>query len=189
MFKPDERQLGKPCISKLFDCVFGTPLTLRFQWCTRGGALDLVYVFFDKPLAQEFLNILRKYSTRIKDAGIEICHARGYIVSTLQGFKMGWRGLSSEGRTKLVIPTKKQRFCFWKIYWGRQTEWKTYVGSAGVDNEASWYCKRRVTANLVQNHLKKGRNLKSQGLNFLDPGNPTFSRRRPMPACSPVGFQ
>ena len=30
---------------------------------------------------------------------------------------------------------------------------------------------------------------KSQGFNFLDPENPKFSRRRPMPAFSPGGFK
>ena len=29
---------------------------------------------------------------------------------------------------------------------------------------------------------------KNQGFNFLDSGNPKFSRRRPMPGVSPLGF-
>ena len=36
------------------------------------------------------------YSTHIKDAGIVIDHAQGYIVSTLQGSEMDWRGWVSE---------------------------------------------------------------------------------------------
>ena len=32
------------------------------------------------------------------------------------------------------------------------------------------------------------KNQKNQGFNFLDSGNPKFSRRRPMLACSPVSF-
>ena len=50
-------------------------------------------------------------------------------------------------------------------------------------------CKRRVTANFVQNESIWVQNHKNQGFNFLDSGNPMFSRRRPMPGFSPPGFQ
>ena len=33
------------------------------------------------------------FSTRIKDAGIAIRHSQGYIISTLQGPEIGWRGM------------------------------------------------------------------------------------------------
>ena len=48
---------------------------------------------------------------------------------------------------------------------------------------------RRVTANFVQNGPHRVGNPRLQGFDFLDPGNPMFSRRWPMPTCSPVGFK
>ena len=61
--------------------------------------------------------------------------------------------------------------------------------SAGSDNEAHLSCKRRVTANFVQIESIWLQNHKNQGFNFLDSGNPMFSRRRPMPAFSLVSFK
>ena len=75
------------------------------------------------------------------------------------------------------------------MFWGRQTGWKTRAGSAGSDNEAHWSCKRRVTAKVVQNDPIWLENQENQGCNFLDSGIPKFSRRRPMPAFSLVGFK
>ena len=77
-----------------------------------------------------------------------------------------------------------------KIYWGRQTGWKTRPRSAGSDNSASWSCKRRVTAKVVQNWQIQTQNLKNQGfINLLGSGNPNFSRRRPTQPSRPVGFK
>ena len=111
--------------------------------------------------------------------------------SILQGLEMSWRGLAAGWRwhKKEVVPKKKQLFCYRKIYWGRQTGGKRRPGSAGSDNEAHLSCKRRVTANFVQIESIWVQNHKNQGFNFLDSGNPKFSRRRPMPGFSPPGFK
>ena len=49
-------------------------------------------------------------------------------------------------------------------------------------------CKRRDMTDFVQNGSIWIEHLEIQGFNFLDSGNRMFSRRRPLPAFSPVGF-
>ena len=49
--------------------------------------------------------------------------------------------------------------------------------------------KRRVTAKFVQNDPIRVENQENQGFNFLDSGNPKFSRRRPTQPSRPVGFK
>ena len=80
-------------------------------------------------------------------------------------------------------------FSYRKMFWGRQTGWKTRPGSAGSDNSVHWSCKRWVTAKVVQNGSNFIENQENEGFKILDPGNPKFSRRRPMPAFSLVGFR
>ena len=48
--------------------------------------------------------------------------------------------------------------------------------------------KKQVTAKFVQIEPIWIQNSKNQGFNFLDSGNPMFSRRRPMPGFSPPEF-
>ena len=100
-----------------------------------------------------------------------------------------WGGGRGHGMSGEVDPKKKTRFCYRKIFWWRKTGWKTRTGSAGSDNSASWSCKRRVTVGFVQHWWIWIENPKIQGVNFLDSGSPKFSRRRPMPDLSPVGFK
>ena len=79
---------------------------------------------------------------------------------------------------KEVVPKKKSLFSYRKIYWGRQTGWKTRAGSAGSDNEAHWSCKRWVTAKVVQNWPIWIENQENQGLHFSDVRkNPGFDQR------------
>ena len=99
-----------------------------------------------------------------------------------------WVGGNGSAVSTKVDPKKKTLCSYRNIYWGRQTGWKTCAGSAGIDNEAHWSCKRRVTAKFVQNDSIWIKNLKNQGFYFLDSGIPKFSRRRPMPASSLVSF-
>ena len=142
------------------------------------------------------MSVLKRVSsllhwTRIKDAGIAIRHSQGYTFFYTAGSRKGLVGVGIGWRwhKKEVVPKKNTRFCYRKICWGRQTEGKRPPKSAGIDNEASWSCKRRVTANFVQNKSIWVQNLKNQGFNFLDSGNLTFSHRRPLPAFSLVGFK
>ena len=129
-------------------------------------------------------------STRIKDAGIAIRHSQGYTFSILQGPETDLREWTRCVDTqKTENPIKKTLFSYRKIIWGRQAGWKTRPGSARIGNEAHSSCKRRVTANLVQNESIWIQNPKTPSFNFLDPGNPKFSRQRPMPASSPVDFK
>ena len=91
-------------------------------------------------------------STRIKDAGIAIRHSRRRILVYTAGSRNGLERVVGHGpgHKKEVDPKKKTLFCYRKIYWGRQTGWKTRPGSAGSDNEVIWSCKRRVTEEFVQ---------------------------------------
>ena len=93
-------------------------------------------------------------STCIKDAGIAIRHSRGGILFYAAGSRNGFQGMEkgvSPHKIKIKNHIKKTLFCYRKIYWGRQTRWRTRAGSAGSDNSASWSCKRRVTSNFAQN--------------------------------------
>ena len=112
-------------------------------------------------------------STRIKDAGITICHSRGRILFYTAGSRHGFEGMDTVcWHTKKVCirtqqhfhPIKHILFSYRKIYWGRQTGWKTRPGSAGNANEAQTLCKRRVTAKFVQNWPIWIRNHKNLGL-------------------------
>ena len=51
---------------------------------------------------------LQSLSTRMKDAGIAIRHSRGYIISTLQGLEMGWRGVWSRVSPYKMIQFRSQ---------------------------------------------------------------------------------
>ena len=125
------------------------------------------------------------FSTRIKDAGIAIRHSWGYIISILQGPETDLRERNRWiDRQKTENPSKKKLFSYRKMFWGRQTGWKTRAGSAGIDNSAHWSCKRWVTAKVVQNWPIWIENHKNEGFKILDSGIPKFSRRRPMPAFS-----
>ena len=101
-----------------------------------------------------------------------------------------WHTKKTENHIKRIF------FSYGKMFWERQTGWKTRAGSAGIDNEAHWSCKRWVTAKFAQNDpiwsqmtKIRSKNQENQGFNFLDSGNPKFSRWRPMQACSPVSFK
>ena len=100
-----------------------------------------------------------------------------------------------EGMDPVCRHTKKQKtiskrhFFLIEKCFGPQTGWKTHPESAGIDNSASWSCKRRVTANFVQDESIWVASQHNQGFNFLDSRNPKFSRRRPMPAFLPLGFK
>ena len=108
-----------------------------------------------------------------------------------QGPEMGWRGKTSGGNdTKRKLYPRKNNFFVMETYIeDAKQEEKDVPGSAGSDNEAHLSCKRRVTENFVQNASIWIQNHKNQGFNFLDSGNLTDSRRRPMPAFSPLGFK
>ena len=84
---------------------------------------------------------------------------------------------------------KNHVFVVEKTCWGHRTEWKRRPGSAGSDNEAHWSCKRWVTAKVVQNWQLWIQNQENEGFNFLDSGNPKFSRRRPTQPSRLVGFK
>ena len=129
-------------------------------------------------------------STRIKDAGIAIRHSRGYTFSILQGPGTDlreWKRCVDAQKTANHI--KQIFFSDRKTFWGRQTGWKTRAGSAGIDNEAHWSCKRWVTANVVQNDPIWVQNQENAGFKILGSGIPKFSRRRPTQPSRPVGFQ
>ena len=129
-------------------------------------------------------------STGIKDAGIAIRHSRGYIISIPQGpetdFREWTRCVDTQKNRK---PYKKTRFSYRKLYWGRQTGWKTRAGSAGIDNSASWSCKRWLTAKVVQNEPIWVESQENEGFKILDSGNQKNSRRRPTQPSRPVGFK
>ena len=77
--------------------------------------------------------------------------ARIYIIiSILQGPEMSWKWVVALWDNKLTL-RKKHFSVIEKIYSGRQTGWKRRPGSCEIDNEAHLSCKRRVTANVVQN--------------------------------------
>ena len=92
--------------------------------------------------------------------------------------------------TKNMLTLSKIYCCVIETYIEDVRQAETHVPrSAGIDDEASWSCKKKNAANFVQNESSWVQNLRSQGFNFWDSGNPKFSRRRPMPASSPVGFE
>ena len=65
------------------------------------------------------------------------------------GSRNGLERVGGQGTTlKQVVP--KNKTCYRKMFWGCQTGWKTRPRSAGMDNEAHWSCKRRVTAKLFK---------------------------------------
>ena len=74
------------------------------------------------------------------------CRLQKWVGGEWTPVGIGWHHTQKE-----VVPKKKTRFCYQygKICWGRQAGGKTRPGSAGIDNEASWSCKRRVTETLM----------------------------------------
>ena len=77
-----------------------------------------------------------------------------------------------------LYPRKKTVFLMEKRFVNTSTGWKTRAGSAGSDNSASWSCKTRVTAKVVQNETIWIENQENQGLHFSDVrGNPGFGQR------------
>ena len=130
-------------------------------------------------------------STRIKDAGIAIRHSREDILFPYcRVQKQIWgNGIGVYTNPKTENHIKKTLFSYRKMFWGRQTGWKTHAGSAGIDNEAHRSCKRRVTAKVVQNWPIWIKNQENEGLKILDSGNPKFSRRRPTQPSRTVGFK
>ena len=94
--------------------------------------------------------------------------ARMYFFHTA-GFRNRFEGMESVcTHTKTEHHIKKTLFSYGKMFWGRQTGWKTRPGSAGIDNEAHWSCKRRVAATFVQNDRNPIQNLKIKVFNFLE---------------------
>ena len=136
------------------------------------------------------MDFLCRFSTRIRDAGIAICHPRGRILFCIAGSRNELERVVGDGPGHKK--KHKSRFVIEKYIEHVKPDEKHDPDLLGAITRPTCLVKEELrpivfTTMQIMSKIKKKKT--RQGFNFLDSRNPKFSRRRPMPAFSLVSFK